>query len=63
MADAKTVLEFAKKHDAKILDLRFTDIPGLWHHVSYPIGQLTESCFEEAFGIVGHSCLIIQNIF
>ena len=25
MADAKTVLEFAKKHDAKILDLRFTD--------------------------------------
>jgi glutamine synthetase len=29
MADAKTVLDFAKQHDAKILDLRFTDIPGL----------------------------------
>ncbi len=26
MADAKTVLEFARKHDAKILDLRFTDV-------------------------------------
>jgi glutamine synthetase len=55
MADAKTVLEFAKKHDAKILDLRFTDIPGLWHHVSYPIEQLTEASFDEGFGIDGSS--------
>src|ERR1700683_3224008 len=55
MADAKTVLEFAKKHDARILDLRFTDIPGLWHHVSYPIAQLTETFFEDGFGIDGSS--------
>jgi glutamine synthetase len=55
MADPKTVLEFARKHDAKILDLRFTDIPGLWHHVSYPIEQLTEASFEEGFGIDGSS--------
>jgi len=41
MADAKTVLEFAKKNGVKLLDLRFTDLPGLWQHVSYPIGQLT----------------------
>src|SRR5438445_12865385 len=55
MADAKTLLDFAKKHDAKILDLRFTDIPGLWHHVSYPIAPLTESSFEDGFGIAGSS--------
>ena len=55
MADAKTVLDFAKQHDAKILDLRFTDIPGLWHHISYPIAQLSESSFEEGFGIDGSS--------
>jgi glutamine synthetase len=55
MADPKTVLEFARKHDAKILDLRFTDIPGLWHHVSYPIEQLTAASFEEGFGIDGSS--------
>jgi glutamine synthetase len=55
MADAKTVLEFAKKNDVKILDLRFTDLPGLWHHVSYPIEQLTESSFEEGFGMDGSS--------
>ena len=45
----KTVLEFAKQHDAKILDLRFTDIPGLWHHISYPIEQLTESVLRRRF--------------
>jgi glutamine synthetase len=55
MAVAKTVLEFAKKHDARILDLRFTDIPGLWHHVSFPIERLTETSFEEGFGIDGSS--------
>jgi len=55
MADPKSVLEFARKHDAKILDLRFTDIPGLWHHVSYPIEQLTETSFGEGFGIDGSS--------
>jgi len=55
MADAKAVLEFARKHDTKILDLRFTDIPGLWHHVSYPIEQLTEASFDEGFGIDGSS--------
>ena len=55
MSDPKTVLEFARQHDAKILDLRFTDIPGLWHHVSYPIDQLTQSSFEDGFGIDGSS--------
>ena len=36
------VLEFAKKNEARQLDLRFTDIPSLQHHVSYPISELDE---------------------
>ena len=55
MTDPKTVLDFAKKNDVRILDLRFTDLPGLWHHVSYPIEQLTEDSFEEGFGMDGSS--------
>ena len=55
MADAKAVLEFVKKNDIKILDLRFTDLPGLQHHVSYPIEQLTEASFQEGFGMDGSS--------
>jgi glutamine synthetase len=55
VSDPKTVLDFAKKNDVRILDLRFTDLPGLWHHVSYPIEQLTEASFEEGFGMDGSS--------
>ena len=55
MTDPKAVTEFVKKNDVKILDLRFTDLPGLWQHVSYPINQLDEASFEEGFGIDGSS--------
>jgi glutamine synthetase len=51
----KEVIEFAKQQDARQVDLRFTDLPGLSQHVSYPINQLTESSFEEGFGIDGSS--------
>jgi glutamine synthetase len=53
--DPKAVLDFVKEHNVQMLDLRFTDIPGLWHHVSFPIGQLKESSFEEGFGMDGSS--------
>src|SRR3954454_8888197 len=49
------VLEFAKKENVVQIDLRFTDIPSLQHHVSYPISQLDESSFEEGFGMDGSS--------
>src|SRR5258708_14749104 len=55
MSDPKTVLEFVKKSGVKMLDLRFTDLPRLWHHVSYPIDQVSEASFEEGFGMDGSS--------
>src|SRR5438874_10884671 len=55
MADPKSVMEFVKKNGVKVLDLRFTDLPGLWHHVSYPIEQFSEASFEEGFGMDGSS--------
>jgi len=51
----KEVLEYAKQHEVRQVDLRFTDIPGLTHHISYPIDQLEESSFEAGFGIDGSS--------
>jgi glutamine synthetase len=53
--DPKKVLEFVKENNVQVLDLRFTDLPGLWHHVSYPIAMLKESSFEEGFGMDGSS--------
>ena len=52
---AQEVLEFAKKNDVRQIDLRFTDIPGLTQHVSYPIKMLDEGSFEDGFGIDGSS--------
>jgi glutamine synthetase len=51
----KEVLDFAKEKQARQVDLRFTDLPGLSHHVSYPISELTEEAFEEGFGFDGSS--------
>ena len=51
----KEVMEFAKKNDARQVDLRFTDLPGLLQHISYPINMLEEDSFEEGFGIDGSS--------
>jgi glutamine synthetase len=49
--DPKSVLEYASKNGAKILDLRFIDVPGVWQHVSYPIEELTVESFNEGFGM------------
>ncbi|HEY4840035.1 MAG TPA: type I glutamate--ammonia ligase [Candidatus Acidoferrales bacterium] len=49
--EPKAVLEYAKKNNAKILDLRFIDVPGIWQHVSFPIEQLSEKSFEDGFGM------------
>src|SRR3954467_4843738 len=49
------VLEFAAKNSARQLDLRFSDIPGLQHHISYPISELQADSFENGFGIDGSS--------
>jgi glutamine synthetase len=51
----KEVLDFANEHQAKQVDLRFTDLPGISHHVSYPISELSEESFEEGFGFDGSS--------
>ena len=49
--DPKSVLEYAAKQNAKILDLRFIDVPGVWQHVSYPIQELTAESFQDGFGM------------
>ncbi len=48
--NAKNVLTFASDKGAKFVSVRFTDLPGSWHHLTYPISQLTEDSFEEGFG-------------
>jgi glutamine synthetase len=51
----KEVLDMAKENGVKMVDLRFMDFPGLWHHFSVPIRELEESSFEDGFGFDGSS--------
>ncbi|MEW6361800.1 MAG: type I glutamate--ammonia ligase [Pyrinomonadaceae bacterium] len=46
----KNVLHFAADQQAKFVSVRFTDLPGAWHHLTFPIDQLTEDSFEDGFG-------------
>jgi glutamine synthetase len=48
--DSKTVLRYAAEQGARFVSVRFTDLPGAWHHLTFPIEQLTEDSFEEGFG-------------
>jgi glutamine synthetase len=48
-------MDFAKNKGAKILDLRFMDFPGLWQHLSVPIGELSDELFTDGHGFDGSS--------
>jgi len=53
--NAKEVLELAKKNKCVMVDLKFTDFPGIWQHISHPIWMLDEGAFEDGFGFDGSS--------
>jgi glutamine synthetase len=48
--NAKSVLSYAAEQGAKFVSVRFTDLPGAWHHLTFPIHHLTEDSFEDGFG-------------
>jgi glutamine synthetase len=56
------VLALARERGAKILDVKFVDMPGTWQHCSYPIGELSEDVFTEGFGFDGSSIRGFQEI-
>jgi glutamine synthetase len=45
-----------------MVDLRFTDPFGVWHHFSLPARELTEDLFEEGIGFDGSSIRGFQEI-
>ncbi len=58
----KDFFDFAKKHDAKMVDLKFVDLLGTWQHCSYPIDTWDEGTFEEGLGFDGSSIRGWQTI-
>ena len=53
---AKTVADvLALVPQVKMVDFRFTDLPGVWQHFSVPAKELTAETFEEGVGFDGSS--------
>jgi glutamine synthetase len=46
----KNVLGYAADQEARFVSVRFTDLIGSWHHLTFPIDQLSEDSFEDGFG-------------
>jgi glutamine synthetase len=51
----KEVIAFAKEHQIKLVDFKFTDLPGTWQHFTTTLAELTEAIFTEGLGFDGSS--------
>src|SRR5262252_3678759 len=58
----KEVLQFAQEHGAKMVDLKFVDLPGSWQHFSIPVRELREETFVEGVPFDGSSIRGFQTI-
>ena len=58
----KEFFQFAEKHNARMMDLKFCDLLGTWQHCSYPIEVLGEDIFTDGLGFDGSSIRGWQEI-
>ena len=58
----KDLISEIKDMDIKMIDLRFTDVPGTTHHISIPIKYLKEDLFKDGVGFDGSSVRGFQSI-
>lgn len=49
------VFKMIKEKEIKMIDLRFTDLPGQWQHFSVPVDKFSEESFYEGLGFDGSS--------
>ncbi|MCC6443756.1 MAG: type I glutamate--ammonia ligase [Armatimonadetes bacterium] len=59
---AKDVIALAQEKGIQIVDVLFTDLPGVWQHFSIGIDSLDEDLFEEGIGFDGSSIRGFQKI-
>ena len=56
------VVEMIKQHQIEIVDLRFTDLPGLWQHFSITLPEVNPGLFSDGIGFDGSSIRGFQEI-
>src|SRR5438445_1132008 len=61
-AGARDVLQMAEKLGVRMVDLKFTDVPGTWQHMTLSISALEEDAFSDGLGFDGSSIRGFQQI-
>src|SRR5437899_3400293 len=56
------VLKTIKDEKVQMIDLRFTDLPGIWQHFSVPPSAIDADALEEGIGFDGSSIRGFQEI-
>ncbi len=51
----KQILEFAEQNNIEMVDLKFCDLFGRWHHLTIPISQFDETVFTKGVAFDGSS--------
>src|SRR5919198_4031147 len=59
---SKDVLALAQEHGVRMVDFKFTDLPGMWQHIGLSIHALDEDAFSEGLGFDGSSIRGFQEI-
>lgn len=52
---AQEAIKFAKEKGARMVDLKFCDLMGMWQHFTIPTSSMDENLFEEGLGFDGSS--------
>src|SRR2546423_13134874 len=61
-AQPSDVLALAQEHGVRMVDFKFTDLPGTWQHLGLSIHTLDEEAFTEGLGFDGSSIRGFQEI-
>ena len=60
--NASEVINYIKKENVALVDVRFIDLPGIQHHFNVPVGSFTESVFTDGLMFDGSSIRGFQSI-
>ena len=60
--NAAEIFAYIKKEDVKLVDVRFTDLPGIQHHFNVPVESFDEAVFTEGLMFDGSSIRGFQTI-
>jgi glutamine synthetase len=56
------IVDLIKRQGVKMVDLRFTDVPGTWQHTSVPAASIDENALNNGIGFDGSSIRGFQAI-